>query len=76
MDDLKAMSNTDLLAQINGHDPYDVEFARRFRHLEARIAAADALAAAVWEFNSGKHYTFGTVLKATDAYTATKEGGA
>lgn len=41
--------------------------------LQAQIAAADALAEAVRDFNFGKHYTFGTVLKATDAYLASKE---
>lgn len=37
--EIKRMSNDDLLLQINCFDPYDVEFARRFRALEARIEA-------------------------------------
>jgi hypothetical protein len=44
MDEIEALSNDELLAQINTHDPYDAEFVRRFRALEARIAKADALA--------------------------------
>lgn len=43
MDEIEALSNDELLAQINAFDPYDVEFVRRFRALEAQLAKADAL---------------------------------
>ena len=33
--DLQQMSDDDLLSQINRFDPYDVEFARRFRAVSA-----------------------------------------
>lgn len=39
---IEAMSDEDLLAQINCYDPYDVEFARRYRALLARADAAEA----------------------------------
>ena len=33
---IRAMSDEDLLAQLNGFDPYDVEFRRRFLALKAK----------------------------------------
>lgn len=46
----EAMDDETLLAQINCHDPYDVEFARRFRALAAErdlaVAQNDRLMAA------------------------------
>ncbi len=41
-DDIRNMSDDELLAQINAHDPYDVEFARRFTALRARVAELEA----------------------------------
>lgn len=40
--DISAMSDDELLRQINGFDPYDVEFARRFRALTAERDEARA----------------------------------
>ena len=40
----ETMGDETLLAQINAHDPYDVEFARRFRALSAENAALRARA--------------------------------
>jgi len=39
--DPSTMDDEALLAQINCHDPYDVEFARRFRALRTRLAEAE-----------------------------------
>jgi hypothetical protein len=36
------MLDDDLLLQINAHDPYDVEFVRRYRALAARVAEVEA----------------------------------
>ncbi len=48
--DLAQMPDDDLLMQINAHDPYDVEFARRFRAQTALIATLRA------ELSSGSFY--------------------
>ncbi len=37
------MSDDDLLMEINAHDPYDAEFARRFRALAAKLAKVESL---------------------------------
>jgi hypothetical protein len=37
----QALGDEDLLAQINRFDPYDVEFAKRFRALSAALAEAE-----------------------------------
>jgi hypothetical protein len=39
---IEHMSDDDLLKEINVYDPYDVEFARRFRSLAARVAELEA----------------------------------
>jgi len=44
MTDIEHMDDEDLLAQINCHDPYDVEFARRYRALLAERDRYKALA--------------------------------
>lgn len=36
------MNDDELLSEINRYDPYDVEFARRFRSLSARVAQLEA----------------------------------
>lgn len=40
---IEHMSDDDLLKEINVYDPYDVEFARRFRALAARVVDVEAL---------------------------------
>lgn len=39
---IEHMSDDDLLKEINVYDPYDVEFARRFRALAARVAEVES----------------------------------
>jgi hypothetical protein len=73
MDEIEALSNDELLAQVNAHDPYDAEFVRRFRALEARIAKADALLQEVRNFNAGKSLTIKQVLEAADDYERTTQ---
>ena len=51
MTEVAAMSDDDLLLQINRFDPYDVEFARRFRALAAE---RDALRAALERIAEGR----------------------
>jgi len=67
MDEIEALSNDELLAQINAFDPYDVEFVRRFRALEAQLAKADALAMAVTQEREMVCQDFGMQMDAATA---------
>jgi hypothetical protein len=55
MTDPSEMSDDELLEQINHHDPYDVEFARRFRDLRARLEEAEAAAAIAARMKGSDH---------------------
>lgn len=48
--------------------------AAEIARLRAKVAKADALSEVVYDFNAGKHLTFGAVLKAADAYRDNPEG--
>jgi len=42
IEQIRAMSDADLLANLNGFDPYDDEFRRRYTTLAARVAELEA----------------------------------
>ena len=69
---IRGLSDDDLLAQINAHDPYDAEFARRFRanliRLEAERAAFARLRQAIAEA-SAPDFLWGAMDNVTDMDT-------